>query len=85
MIKEWPAIRRRLGWVFLMGGFGLSMFNALFYIAAHSTTAVNLGIMQSTIAWDDPVGSFLIFGTRVNKLQITGLITDIHRCGCDGV
>ena len=33
MIKGWPVIRRRLGWVFLMGGFGLSMFNALFYIA----------------------------------------------------
>ena len=73
MIKGWPVIRRRLGWVFLMGGFGLSMFNALFYIAAHSTTAVNLGIMQSTLPGMILLGSFLIFGTRVNKLQITGL------------
>ena len=56
-----------------MGGFGLSMFNALFYIAAHSTTAVNLGIMQSTLPGMILLGSFLIFGTRVNKLQITGL------------
>jgi drug/metabolite transporter (DMT)-like permease len=56
-----------------MGGFGLSMFNALFYIAAHSTTAVNLGIMQSTLPGMILLGSFLIFGNRVNKLQITGL------------
>jgi drug/metabolite transporter (DMT)-like permease len=54
MIKEWPAIRNRLKWVFLMGGFGLSMFNALFYIAAHSTTAVKLGHYTKHDAWHDP-------------------------------
>ena len=73
MIKGWPVIRKRLKWVLLMGGFGLSMFNALFYIAAHSTTAVNLGIMQSTLPGMILLGSFLIFGSRINKLQITGL------------
>ena len=56
-----------------MGGFGLSMFNALFYVAAYSTTAVNLGIMQSTLPRMTLLGSFLIFGARINKLQITGL------------
>ena len=74
MAKGWPVIRKRLKWVLLMGGFGLSMFNALFYTAAHSTTAVNLGIMQSTMPGMILLGSFLIFGSRVNKLQITGLI-----------
>ena len=73
MIKGWPVIRKRLEWVLLMGGFGLSMFNALLYIAAHSTTAVNLGIMQSTLPGMILLGSFLIFGARINKLQITGL------------
>ena len=73
MINGWPIIRKRLKWVLLMGGFGLSMFNALFYIAAHSTTAVNLGIMQSTLPGMILLGSFLIFGARINKLQITGL------------
>lgn len=74
MIKEWPNIRKRLKWVFLMGGFGLSMFNALFYIAAHSTTAVNLGIIQSTMPGMILLGSFFIFGSRINTLQIFGLI-----------
>ena len=74
MIKEWPGIRNRLKWVFLMGGFGLSMFNALFYIAAHSTTAVNLGIIQSTMPGMILLGSFFIFGSRINILQIFGLI-----------
>ena len=56
-----------------MGGFGLRMFNALLYIAAHNTTAVNLGIMQSTLPGMILLGSLLIFGARINKLQITGL------------
>ena len=63
MAKGWPVIRKRLKWVLLMGGFGLSMFNALFYTAAHSTTAVNLGIMQSTMPGMILLGSFLIFGS----------------------
>ena len=74
MIKEWPVIRKKLKWIFLMGGFGLSIFNALFYIAAHSTTAVNLGIIQSTLPGMILLGSFFLFGTRINKLQISGLI-----------
>ena len=57
-----------------MGGFGLSMFNALFYIAAYSTTAVNLGIIQSTMPGMILLGSFFIFGSRINTLQIFGLI-----------
>lgn len=74
MIKAWPIIKSRLGWVFLMGGFGMSLFNALFYIAAHSTTAVNLGIIQSTMPGMILIGSFFLFGTRVNAIQILGLV-----------
>ena len=73
MIKKWPVIRKRLKWIFLMGGFGLSIFNALFYIAAHSTSAVNLGIMQSTMPGMILLGSFLLLGARINKLKIVGL------------
>jgi len=57
-----------------MGGFGLSLFNAFFYIAAHSTTAVNLGIIQSTMPGMILLGSFMIFGDRINKLQLSGLL-----------
>ena len=37
MIAEWPVIKPRLKWLLIMGGCGLSLFNAFFYIAAHST------------------------------------------------
>ena len=74
MIHAWPVMKGRLRWILLMGGCGMSIFNALFYIAAHSTTAVNLGIIQSTMPGMILLGSFFLFGSRINLVQITGLV-----------
>ncbi|MAI19140.1 MAG: EamA family transporter [Rhodobacteraceae bacterium TMED111] len=74
MIDEWPVIRPRLKWLLVMGGCGLSLFNAFFYIAAHSTPAVNLGIIQSTMPGMILLGSFMYFGDRINRLQFSGLL-----------
>ena len=81
MIDEWPIIRPRLKWLLIMGGCGLSLFNAFFYIAAHSTTAVNLGIIQSTMPGMILLGSFLFFGDRINRLQFSGLLLTLLGVG----
>jgi len=74
MKSAFPAIRARLPWIALMGGLGMTAFNALFYIAAHTTTAVNLGIIQSTMPGLILLGSFLIYGARINHIQGIGLV-----------
>ena len=74
MLAAWPIMRQRLLWVAVMGGLGLSVFNGLFYIAGHFTTALNLGIIQSTMPALILMGSFLVFGTRINLRQCIGLI-----------
>ena len=81
MIDEWPIIRPRLKWLLIMGGCGLSLFNAFFYIAAHSTTAVNLGIIQSTMPGMILLGSFMYFGDRINRLQFSGLLLTLLGVG----
>ncbi len=81
MIDEWPIIRPRLKWLLFMGGCGLSLFNAFFYIAAHSTTAVNLGIIQSTMPGMILLGSFMFFGDRINRLQFSGLLLTLLGVG----
>ena len=81
MIDEWPIIRPRLKWLLIMGGCGLSLFNAFFYIAAHSTTAVNLGIIQSTMPGMILLGSFMFFGDRINGLQFSGLLLTLLGVG----
>jgi drug/metabolite transporter (DMT)-like permease len=47
--RDWPVLRRRLPYLALMGVVGLTVFNALFYLAAHETTAVNIGILQGAM------------------------------------
>jgi len=74
MKSAFPVIRARLPWIALMGGLGMTVFNALFYIAAHTTTAVNLGIIQSTMPGLILLGSFLVYGTRINSIQGIGLV-----------
>jgi drug/metabolite transporter (DMT)-like permease len=56
--RDWPAIRRHLVFVAAMGALGFTGFNVLYYVAAHSTTAVNIGIIQGAV----PV--FVLAGVR---------------------
>ncbi|WP_230533927.1 DMT family transporter [Microvirga roseola] len=74
---EWPKLRSRLGFTILMGTFGFTAFNALFYAAAHHTSAVNLTIFQGAIPVLVLLGTILIFGARVIPLQILGMIVTI--------
>jgi drug/metabolite transporter (DMT)-like permease len=56
-----------------MGTLGFTGFNALFYAAAHHTSAVNLTILQGSIPVLVLVGTALFFGTRVRPLQVLGV------------
>lgn len=47
--QDWSTLRHHLGYICLMGTLGFTSFNALFYLAAHSTTAINIGILQGAI------------------------------------
>jgi drug/metabolite transporter (DMT)-like permease len=72
--RDWPVIREHLLFVSSMGAVGFTVFNALFYIAAHSTTAVNLGIIQGSIPVFVLVGAFAAYRTRVAGLQVAGVL-----------
>ena len=57
----------------LMGLFGFTGFNALFYLAAYHTSAINLTLLQSAIPALVLVGAALLFGTRIGLAQVAGL------------
>ncbi len=73
IVKDWPLIRRHLWFVVLMGSSGFTAFNALYYVAAHSTSAINIGILQGSIPVFVLLGGMLIFGTRASLLQFIGV------------
>ncbi|TYC52899.1 DMT family transporter [Rhodobacterales bacterium] len=71
---EWPILRPAMPRMALMAVFGYIGFNSLFYIAATSTTAVNLGIIQGSIPILVLIGSIFVFGTGVRILQVFGIL-----------
>lgn len=56
----------------MMGALGFTAFNALMYLAAHQTTAVNIAIFQGSIPVFVLVGALVAFGTRIGLLQAIG-------------
>lgn len=74
---EWPVIRANWKWIAIMGVLGFTGFNALFYLAALYTTAVNIGIIQGAIPVMVLAGAFLVYRTPVTPLQGVGIVVTI--------
>ncbi|HLX97298.1 MAG TPA: DMT family transporter, partial [Roseiarcus sp.] len=70
--RDWPALRKR--WIYLtaMGTAGYTVFVALFYVAAHYTTALNLSIIQGAIPAMVLIGARAFLGVRFTALQALG-------------
>lgn len=71
--RDWPVLRRHLPYLAAMGALGFTAFNALFYVAAHSTTAVNIGIIQGAMPVFVLLGAFIAYRTPVTRLQMAGV------------
>jgi drug/metabolite transporter (DMT)-like permease len=72
--RDWRLLRPHLLFLSAMGVLGFTAFNALFYVAAHYTTAVNIGIIQGSMPVFVLIGAFAAYRTRVTALQIAGVI-----------
>ncbi len=60
-------------WMIIMGLCGFTAFNSLYYISAHQTIAINLGIVQSTMPAFIILISMIWLKTKVMFKQIIGL------------
>ncbi len=73
LVRDWPELRKRLPYLAAMGVLGFAGFNALFYVAAHSTSAINLGIIQGAIPVFVLLGALVAYRTPITPLQIAGV------------
>jgi drug/metabolite transporter (DMT)-like permease len=71
--RAWPELRRHWKRVLAMGLLGFSVFNALFYVAAHHTTGVNIAILQGGVPVLVVLGTVVFYGARVSLLQAVGI------------
>lgn len=73
LVRDWPNLRPHLGFLFAMGALGFAVFNGLFYIAAHHTTAINMGIIQGMMPVFVLAGALLAYRTPTRTPQWIGV------------
>lgn len=73
LAHDWPVLRRRWRYVLVMGTLGFTAFNAFYYVAAHYTSAVNLGIIQGSIPGLVFLIAYALRGTRARPAQVAGM------------
>jgi drug/metabolite transporter (DMT)-like permease len=72
--RDWPVLRERWIYLALMGTAGYTVFVALFYVAAHYTTALNLSIIQGAIPAMVLIGARGFLGVKFSALQALGAL-----------
>jgi len=77
LARDWYYLKDHRLTLFLMGALGFATFNALFYVAAYSTTALNIGIIQGSIPVFVLLGMFMLYKAPVLKLQAIGVAVTI--------
>ena len=76
-MRDWPLLRAQLGRIAALGALGYTAFNAMFYVAAHYTTALNLGFTQAVMPIFILLISFVRFRTSVTALQGVGVVAAV--------
>jgi drug/metabolite transporter (DMT)-like permease len=71
---HWPQIRPRLWSMVILALLGMTGFNALYYVAAQYTSAINMGILQGSMPIFVLAGAFLAHGTRPSFVQLAGVL-----------
>jgi drug/metabolite transporter (DMT)-like permease len=79
--SDWPVIRRKWPLLAIYGCIGYAAFNALVYVAAHYTSAVNASIEQSLIPVLVMLANFVVFRVRSRPLQLLGVVLTMAGVG----
>jgi drug/metabolite transporter (DMT)-like permease len=81
IMADAPVLKANLLYFLLMGAIGFTGFNILYYIAAHSTTAINLGILQGAVPICVLIGGVMAYRTPITMVQVTGIMITVVGVG----
>jgi drug/metabolite transporter (DMT)-like permease len=71
--REWPVVRDHWPRVLVLSLFSVASFNTLLYLAATTTTAINISLINSTIPIMVALLAFLLLGERTRPAQRLGI------------
>ncbi len=69
---DWPVLRSRLPYLFVLGAAGFTGFNALLYSALHDTTAINATIIQAGIPLFVFALNYVLYRMALSWGQVVG-------------
>lgn len=74
IVRNAPRLRDQWRTILAMGVCGFTAFNALFYVAGHLTSAVNIAILQGSIPIFVMLGALVLHRTPVRPGQALGML-----------
>jgi drug/metabolite transporter (DMT)-like permease len=77
LVRDWPAIRARLGTMVVLSFTGIGGFSALQYSALEHTQALNMLLLQSAGPLIVAVWSLILFGVRLTPAQAIGVVLSL--------
>jgi drug/metabolite transporter (DMT)-like permease len=70
MVKSWPIM-------LVLTALGISIFNTFLYIGAHTTTAINIVMLQTAMPIVVVIATFLIFRETLTRNQTVGIAASL--------
>jgi len=77
LVRDWPAIRGKLGVMIVVSVTGIGMFNTLQYWALEHTQALNTLLLQSAGPLIVAVWSLILLGVRLTLAQAIGVLVSL--------
>jgi len=71
--KAWPVIRKNWGILALLAFLSAGIFNTLLYLAAQTTTAVNITLVNASMPIFISIIAFVLNGERLSRNQTLGI------------
>jgi drug/metabolite transporter (DMT)-like permease len=77
LVRDWGAIRERLGFMILISVIGIGAFNTLQYWALEHTQALNTLLLQSAGPLFVAIWSLILLGVRLTLAQAGGILLSL--------
>ena len=74
LIETWSVLNKKIKWLIFMGLFGFTGFNSAYYVAAHDTIAINLGLVQGTMPAFIIIIAWIWLKDKINFTQFLGVL-----------
>ncbi len=74
LIETWSILNKKINWLIFMGLFGFTGFNSAYYVAAHDTIAINLGLVQGTMPAFIIIIAWIWLKDKINLTQFLGVL-----------